>query len=233
MKEIKLLYQFGCSLGIYFPVGTIEEGGSCEFSSVKCRKECIAFKNIGKNTKIIPYKDKKEVYDFFCRESVSTIVRKLLSELEENSDNILSWFASGDCPSFLTKKISQVMMRLLKLDVIQCGFTRNIELYNRLYRKKEILYGGDTFSFISDLRVVLTVENKENIKEIGTGVENEKILIAIPNYKNGKSEIFIHQFDFDPQYCCYSNNESTTLVSEENYNCKECYEKKIGCFVKI
>ncbi len=232
MKTTKLLYPFANVMGIFFPVGKLKDGGTCQFASKKCLKECIAIKNGNKKNKI-EYKFKKGTYDFFRNETKNVIVRKILTELSESNCNIISWFASGDCPKKLTVKLVSIIKSLNNMDVIQCGFTRNLSLYNYLYRKVEILYGGDHYRFVDNLRILLTVEKKEDIDIIGGNVEDDKILFAVPNYNNGKAEIYTHEFDYDPKCCCYDYNSITRQISKESYNCERCYKNKTGCFTKL
>jgi hypothetical protein len=108
-KVNKLLYPFANVMGLFFPVGKLQNGGTCEFATKKCLERCCA--HLPGAGLRIGYEKKKESYDFFLKNSFKEITKQILSELTVGECKIFTWFASGDCPSFLTFKFSNVVKR--------------------------------------------------------------------------------------------------------------------------
>jgi hypothetical protein len=212
---IKLLYPFANVMGLYFPVGKLQDGGTCEFATKTCLKECIALKN-GTPENIIGYKSKEEIYHFFIENEAEIIVKQIIIELIESKCKILNWFASGDCPKDLTQKIFEIIKSLNKSGIVQNGFTRNIQLIkriNKLEKNKTILsfekngYGYFDNIYIDsppdDLRIFLTFEKPNKQKELGTTDEYHLryaiidtfkteifCLIGVPDYKTGEVGLY-------------------------------------------
>lgn len=227
--KIKLLYPFANVMGIFFPIGKLENGGTCEFATEKCLKECCA-KRGGKD--IVSNSVKKEVYKFFLDNNVKVIASHIEQEMEENNCTILSWFASGDCPSFMTDKIASIIN---SLNFIQTGISRNHALINKIPVK-------------DDLRFLLTKEKTP--KDYNNNLDymenynqpNTKIIYAVPNYKLITFDIFyfkdtLKRFTDGCGGGYYTEHFITKKKSENNHylemNCKKCYENKTGCFIKI
>ena len=104
MKIKQLLHPFANAMGVFFPTGDVMDGGTCDFATETCKKECCA-KREGAAT-VIDRKQKELILKFFVENSVDEIVIKIISELQTKKNSfILSWFASGDCPKLLTDKI--------------------------------------------------------------------------------------------------------------------------------
>lgn len=239
MKTIKLLHPFAKVMGIYFPVGKLENGGTCEFATAECLKECIAFHPDAKDPKI-PYEDKLSTYHYFSENSDEIIVKNIITELIESSCRIISWFVSGDCPTDLVYKIINVMLLLQNAGIVQCGFTRNRELHSDLYFKNKSYSDIDDWEMPSDLRIVLTVENIEKARgEFKTDDVNDgygRIIFGCPDYRNKKVNLYIRDQSY---YSCYDdyyyNKPDVEIVKNRKQsselNCKKCYENKTGCFV--
>ena len=132
MKITKLLYPFANVMGIFFPVGRLKDNGTCEFATNECLKNCIAIKN---KKECIGYTSKENIYQFFQNENVTNICIQLCLELDRNNCNIIAWFASGDCPSYMTDKIVKIIEKLQERKIVQCGFTRNINLWEKITDK--------------------------------------------------------------------------------------------------
>lgn len=228
-KENKLLYSFSGVAGIFFPVGKLKNGGTCEFSTEICLDECAAFKNATKDN-IIPYEIKLRIYNEISKNPIGEIISQILTELDDLKTNILYWFASGDCPKKLTKKLAMLIIKLSKEHVIiQQGFTRNKELWRRV-RKEE------------DVRLCLTVENGK----IKNEDKAEGALFAIPDYSTGGVKILGYNYYISNprfEYQCpglyqkpYKNPIHTGYESKKlklGNSCKICYEKKIGCHTEL
>ncbi len=237
----KLLYPFANVMGIFFPVGKLKDGGTCQFATEKCLKECISFRNIfPKENPSIPFELKNKTYIFFKKNSVDIIVKKLIEELYENKCNIISWFASGDCPTVLTKKIYDIIHKLKKYNIIQSGFTRNFELFKKIYfYKYESL--KNSFQFRKKLRVLFTMENKKAVEKynwaIADGDDSSGFIYAVPNYETGKSEIYAFKAGkmmYDE--CGYSagwGDPEIVKKGDTAMDCNKCWKNKKGCFISI
>ena len=239
MCKQKLLHPFAHVMGVYFPVGKLEDGGTCEFATEKCLKECIACNPDTKNSRI-PYGDKLTAYDYFISNTAEDIAKKIIGELIDSSCKQVSWFASGDCPRAIEWKVLSVMLILQNSGIIQCGFTRNRKLHTHLYFKRSSYSDIDSWSLPSDLRIVLTVEDIEKargvlrISDVNKGDGN--VLMGCPDYREKKVNIYIRG---QSSFSCYDNyfysNPEINMVPKnkegKELNCKACYEKKQGCFV--
>jgi len=218
---MKLLYPFFNVMGIFFPVGILSEGGTCQFATETCLKKCCANKP-GEGQKI-GFEKKFETYSNFLKYSPNKIVKQILSELKDADCKILSWFASGDCPSFLTKKFYDIICGLDKNGIIQTGFTRNKDLWNWCKNINN-----------ENCRVLLTVENSNNIASIG--------LYSVPNYDLGCFDIYV--MDSKKKTYHRTNGCGGGYYTEHIYeskidrshllgDCTHCYENNIGCFIKL
>jgi len=215
MKPEKLLYPFANVLGLFFPVGKLENGGTCEFATLECLKKCCAFKGGEK----IDFDLKQKCFDYFRINTKEIILEKIIQELKEKGETILTWFASGDCPKFLTSKFAWIVHRLDNEGIIQVGFTRNDYLYD--YTSLDIKNG----------KVLLTMENYQGIKTSG--------LYSIPDYKTGAINIikvigeekFLHDGCRGSSEFKIKNKEK--VKSHLKLDCRYCYENKTGCFTEI
>lgn len=218
----RLLYPFsGCS-AVFFPVGLPKDGGTCEFATKQCLKECAAFKNATKTNKI-PYDRKEQIYEDITRFPIFDVCRQISLQLSVTK-KILYWFASGDCRKQHTKRIARII-RYMSDDVhIQIGFTRNIELWKKV---KDLPY----------VTFVLTVKSKKDITKGG--------LFAIPNFDTGQVTIIRNEWVVKKpkwEYSCpsiygsASRNRNTTYWHKETIlqeaNCQMCFDEKKGCFTE-
>jgi len=214
MKTNQMLYPFANVMGLFFPVGKLENGGTCEFATAKCLKKCCA--NAPGAGKKIGFKKKQECFNYFLNNSSIKIAAQILTELENADCEIFTWFASGDCPSFLILKFFAVIKELDKKGVIQTGFTRN----QSLWEECRDLYNA---------KILLTIEDIERAQKPG--------LYSMPNYKIGAIDVLLVNFEklYHGDGCgggYYYNHILKTGIDNSHLklDCKACYENKTGCF---
>jgi len=132
---MKLLYPFANVMGLMFPLGRLEDGGTCEFATPKCHDECCAC-----NLDIemgIEFTVRRNIFNYFLDNRPEDVAAKMLGELKRGKCKIFTWFASGDCPSFLTEKFFAVVKGLDDAKIIQTGFTRNEDLWEKCHKLSE------------------------------------------------------------------------------------------------
>ena len=77
------------------------------------------------DTPVLPVKrGKKTKREYLVKRMV-----QMLTELEELGMEHFHWFASGDCMKKDEEQIKKIMFRLNQMQFIQCGFTRNRDLW--------------------------------------------------------------------------------------------------------
>lgn len=209
--------------GIFFPIGRPETGGTCQYASERCLRECYALNKCHDVTVDIPECEKREIYRFFVQQTKIHICNKILEEMDGLQAKVLSWFCSGDCMDNEIEKIYGVMLLLNEEGIIQNGFTRNVNLYQRI-REDEILQ-----------HIVLTVESKSE-KDTPEDIQGEFGLWAIPNYDKAKTELYRGTLAYaeDVGSCGFHNVSSHTFDGKEvriATNCYGCYKEEIGCFI--
>ncbi len=204
---MKLVYHDGTIGAIYFPVGDIKKGGSCQFASKKCIRECGLQSN-----QIID-----GVYEYFKSQNIGVIVEQILKDLFYFPKKILYWFPSGDCPTEMQDKILKIMIALENQGLKQMGFTRNRELWAK---------ANDAY-----VKLVLTVNTKKEALKI-----KENWLVAVPQFACWKADIYGWVKGSREVSCScgggwvtvYDKEAHRGFVSEED--CGICYDKKIGCW---
>jgi len=224
-----LLHSFSGVAAIFFPVGRIKKGGTCEFASQKCLYECAAFKN-GNYDNSIPYETKRRIYTEILNEPINRLIPRIVKEMTKMDTKILYWFASGDCPRKLTLKLSELIIRLSEKYVMtQQGFTRNKKLWQLLNGRHH------------NIRFCLTIESEDKIAE----KDKEGTLFAIPNYKTGNVKIIGYPWIISKprfEYHCggaafipsYKSKIHTYYSRKEFkvsqcHDCQICYYEKKGC----
>ncbi len=207
---MKLLRPFTGTGAIFFPIG-LPPNGTCEFSTKKCRKYCYAVSDdlFDYETRVSE-EDKWDIYNYIINRPIADICLKIFKELDGLQTSILHWFGTGDCQTKDIDKVSFIISSIskhIKKDVIQMGFTRNVELWNR---HKNIF--------------ALTVKSIDNIKE-------KEGMFSISDYKNGVSIMYSPKYNVRGGYCgpvtCRDLVEAKLTHS---INCKVCCDLKIGCF---
>lgn len=214
----KLVYPFSGVAGIYFPVGKLDEGGTCEFASKKCLKVCAAFKNATATNKI-DYAAKYSAFVDITQRDAHSIIWKIAKEVKGMNADVLYWFASGDCPSEFTSRIAHIIEGLSYIIPAQIGFTRNQELWEEANRLDNV-----------NVRIALTLEKPyksklQQMSSLGT--------IAVPSYSTGN--IKLYQCNQSHTSCgagiIYVKKLGETI--KRKADCSICYAKKEGCFTEL
>ncbi len=197
---------------IHFPPGEINSGGSCDFTTKACRKHC--------GYKINQFE--LETYRTFMSMSPLSIALEIRDELQRYDCRMLSWFATGDCPEILTDKIAFIFDFLQEEGFIQCGFTRNQVLWERLLP-------------LADIALGLTVENHR-----AAVLLSAKGLVAVPDYASWTVTLYKKAkafFNCGGGYGiggCGANFVTINASTEEIYpeDCGLCHANKRGCFTQ-
>lgn len=209
----KLTHPFSEVAGIFFPVGKLDEGGTCEFASEKCLKVCAAFKNATETNKI-DYEAKYSAFVDITQRDTHSIIWKIAKEVKELNSDILYWYASGDCPSEFTSRIAHIIEGLSYIIPAQIGFTRNQELWEKTNR-------------LDNVRIALTLEKPyksklQSMSSLGT--------IAIPNYNTGNISLYrcTQSYTSCGAGIVYVKKLGETI--KKKADCNNCLKEKIGCF---
>lgn len=219
-KVMKLLYPFANVMCLFFPIGKLENGGTCEFASEECLKKCCANKPGSAFRK--GYKEmRRDVFNYFLNNSPGKITSRILIELEDVNCNIFSWFSSGDCPEFLTSKYISIVAKIDAEGIIQTGFTRNRRLW--LFCKNHLTINA---------RILLTVENINNISQPG--------IYSVPDYELGCINIWklTTYKKYVTEGCgggFYKDHirKSGKDQSHLELDCKACHQNNTGCFMNF
>ena len=212
-------------MGVYFPTGKLETGGTCEFATTKCLEHCIANKMqaasqitardlayLGVESPIPICKDypsrvkQERALAWFKDNDVHTIVVALLHSMQQTDEYILHWFASGDCPDYMLDKIVSIIAAINQAGYIQIVFSRNQRLVSILRRMDDNEL----------LRVVYTTDNK-------TGASG---LIAWPDYDRYNVQLLFGETNLG---ACSPSTFSQWEVKRES-NCMLCAVRRQGCF---
>jgi len=194
---------------IYFPIGKIEDGGSCEFATETCILNCPSG--------MISNKHEKYAFSFFKKNDVERIFNKLLMDYNYLANRpynakMIQWFCWGDCPSFMTEKVADVIKRIAEYGIPQYGFTRNKKLW-------EILPSTDR------LHIGLTVENYS--KALGISKTTDK-MIAHPDYDTWYAQMIFHGKVRSRCNGWWCVNE----IEERNSDCTRCLSHGEGCYYR-
>ncbi len=211
---MKILRPIGGAAGIFFPVGLPNNGGTCQYATKTCLRECYAIsdKDYDEELNVLEV-DKRVIYEYFMNEHIFTICAEIVREMKELQTHILHWFASGDCLDTDIERIVKIARYLFYEHIKQNGFTRNIHLWNKF--------------MCIPVRIVLTLENKEDIKlhALPIGV------YAIPDYKNTYTDIYtVSGSSGSCGLRKFVLNKQKRISSTPN--CKYCDRKKVGCFAR-
>lgn len=210
---MKILYPFIDVPSVFFPVGRLEDGGTCEFASQKCLAECAVYKHLFCNH-IIHFQIKEAIFERFTTQDPLSLVSEVLSEMREANSNVLCWFASGDCPTKHTERICQIARLLQMKGINQSIITRSHALYNLVRQKRLESYAR--------IGIALTTESIKEIKGVG--------LFVVPDYKKGLIQFFTRTAKdglvFSSSFSAYDSQHKKTPPT----NCKNCLAKRVGCF---
>ncbi len=204
----KLLKPFTGTGTIFFPIGKPPRG-TCEFSTAQCRKHCYV-----KKTSLFDWEStltddiRRDTYNFIIKEDIQKVCRKIREDLAGLQTKIVTWFGSGDCEAKHLDKISGIIKALRHSDnVIQMGFTRNEELWNRF---------PDIFA--------LSIESVE-------AVNDRKGMFSIANYEAQVSVMHSPDYQVRGGHCGpVTCGDMTDMSLEHHLNCQICHKLKVGCF---
>ncbi len=194
---------------IHLPPGAANIGGSCDFMTKACKENCGYRIN----------RLELDVYRNFMNMSPLTLALGIRKELNHYDCRILTWFATGDCPEMLTDKIAFIIDWLAEEGFVQCGFTRNTVLWERLLPLANVTLG-------------LTVEDHKEAE-----IVSEKGLVAVPDYASWTVTLYKKAkayFNCGGGWgiSCGANFVTINASAEEIYpeDCGQCYDNKRGCF---
>ena len=93
MKILRLCHS-GIA-GVFFPIGKIDKGGTCQYSTTECLRECYAMKKEYDETVNIPEREKHKFLDFFIGNPIISVCNEIIKEMD----------ACIDPQSFLSKDL--------------------------------------------------------------------------------------------------------------------------------
>ena len=214
--------------GIFFPIGTPEDGGTCQYANKVCLKKCYALDKDYDEGVNIPESEKKDILQFFIGNPIIAVCNEIMKEMDELQATILSWFTSGDCLDDHIDRIYKMMTLLHEEGIIQNGFTRNTKLYEKILRDKKV--------YDNIFRIILTLESK-NIGNAPSCSRNYPAGIwAIPDYGAGITKLYYGKLGYTSYGGCGFNDVTHQFNGKEvkiATNCLGCFKKKIGCFIEL
>ena len=194
---------------VFFPIGRLSEGGSCEFASELCTAHCPS----GGVEEVT--EGEKFTYNYFRKHGFKAILKKILvdfsvlTNLPRNA-KVIQWFAWGDCTQELTEKISILMLRIRDIGIPKYGFTRNKMLWEMI-PKSEILTIGLSIDDLDEARRVSVASGK---------------MTAHPDYDSSYAEMI-----FDGRivarcngWWCKILDTSEKVIIERESNCTTCFK---------
>jgi len=208
--------------GIFFPIGLPTKGGTCQYSSKECLKNCCMLDVNYDECINVTEKEKKDIYKYFIGNPTLNVACEVAVEMGELQAKVLNWFVSGDCLDEDVDAIYEVMLLLHKADIVQTGFTRNAKLYKKVLRSR-------TFQSL-----VLTVESK-SVKDtpVDYYFHENRGLWAIPDYDKKVTQLYHGRLAYTSYGGCGSSSVTHKFDGKEVEiapNCYGCYKRKIGCF---
>ena len=201
----KIVFMDGMFPAIFFPVGKPEDGGSCKYLSEHCLLYCPA-----KETN----EHEMRALEYFKKGRVDVIVNKIIDDMCSYNIMHLYWWPWGDCLPELTDKITDIMLKLSKIGILQNGYTRN-----------RLLWQNMNFPQEDNLRIGLHVDIIEEAKEL-----SENKVICCPDVVVGKAELYFNQEKI--ARCCGIWCDWLTTNETRIADCQECYLYKQGCFIE-
>jgi hypothetical protein len=217
--------------GIFFPIGKPSEGGTCQYASSKCVNYCYAVRDKEYDVTLdIPQSEKAEILNFFVDNPTISVCSEIIKELDGLQSPILSWFASGDCLDEHADKLFKIMLLLQEEGVIQNGFTRNKNFYQKILSSSKV--NTDI------LRIIFTIESKGKMYEQSCSESYPKWIYGVPNYKTGMVKLYHATLGYSRSYggCGFNRVVTKNFEGKEieiATNCWGCFSKKIGCFIEV
>ena len=211
VNKQELLNLDGKILAIYFPPGLPERGGSCAFASMRCLVNCLSYLTHNNIT--------DKTFRAFQNYDSNKITNIVWDQLKNKKIKLMEWFCWGDCPPDLTEKVVGVIKKLSKKGVVQCGFTRNKELWKAILE-------------VPNTRIGVTLEYPENYDSLDNYAKEG--LVAVPQYDTGKTKLFYKTTKTRASTICGSNfmYDEAKQVSYEA-DCQTCFQNKRGCFTEF
>jgi hypothetical protein len=202
-----VVFMDGMFPAILFPVGKPEDGGTCAYLTDHCLLYCP--------TQEINSHEARAL-EFFKENDVDTIASKLLEDVCFYSVMHLYWWSWGDCLPELVDKISSIMLKLSDLGLLQNGYTKNRELWERI-------------NFFSPTRDNLRIGFHVDTPEEAIDGSKEKVMCC-PDVEVNKAELY---FNGDKvARCCGIWCDWLTVAETRAADCQECYLNKQGCFIR-
>jgi len=199
----KIVFMDGMFPAIFFPVGLPENGGSCAYLTDYCLEYCPAHEINRHEVRALNY---------FKDNEVVTIVDRIIDEMCSECLTHLYWWPWGDCLPELTDKIFLIMIALRRRGILQNGYTRNIDLWDKV-------------PFYDNLRIGFHVDTIEEVMEISTNTN----VVCCPEVDKGKAVLY---YDKKPvARCCGIWCEWLTTDEVRSADCQECYLYGQGCFI--
>ena len=204
-----LLMDCDCP-SIYMPIGNPKDGGSCAFSSKKCREFCPSG--------LVTNNTEKFVLEYFKREDAKTIADRIYTEFLDimrnpRAEKMIQWWTWGDCLPELTGKTVKIILNLNTRGVPQYGFTRNKKLW-------------DILPCYHNLHIGLTVDNIDVALKLST-ISHK--MIACPDYETGYAQMI---FTGKIRARCSGWWCITEEAGERNSNCTQCLAEGSGCYYR-
>lgn len=210
MKSNRILHMDSDIPSIYFPVGTIEDGGTCAFATEKCMEYCPSG--------FEPNEHEKYALEFFKTNDAKAISRKIIADYQELINEthyyaeIIQWHVWGDCLPELTDKTFRTMLDINRAEIPQYGFTRNRELWN-------LIPTSDIF------RIGFTTDDPQEAIELSRATGK---MLCSPDIEHGYAQMFHHGK-------LRSRCSGWWCITEEetrNSDCRKCLKLGQGCFYR-
>ena len=210
---MKILRPIGGTAGIFFPIGNVNKGGTCENATRECLKFCCAKWDIDHNEEYrISIGDKKAIYKEFINKPIFDLCSKILREMKELQTNILHWFASGDCMDKDVERIENIITLLNHhSSIYQNGFTKNGNLISAT-------------TFTDRVRIIYTVPTKTDIHE------GSNRIYAVCKYDHGDTILYTSE-TINAGHCGSAEYRLKRLKFVND--CRTCLRLKKGCFTKL
>lgn len=223
------LGRFRGALALFLPQGCVQDGGTCEFATTKCLDRCIVkltrlrqkmseddWKAVGvtwpdglaacisATGTYPPVRDAEEAWRMLREKSAAECALRLVAMLQDSDVWVLHWFASGDCPTQYTDKVTEIMEWVDATGYAQCGFTRN---YNLAYAVRNLNHG----------RLLYTHEEKPS---------NSMTWQAVPDYSTGQVTLYYQTWESGG---CGPDRYYNHIITRQT-DCQECFRLGQGCF---
>ncbi len=181
---------------------------SCDFMTMECADNCGYQVN----------EFEMAVLKKFLLDSASNIKLKIRDELRQHDCKIVTWFATGDCLDTLTDKTTEIMDWLSEEGFIQCGFTRNKQLWANTLTMNNVELG-------------LTVEDEKTAE-----MTSKRGLVAVPDYTSWTVKLYKGGRGYFSCGGGFSGGCGAGFftINGEIYpeDCGMCHDNSRGCFSK-